>query len=95
MPDNPDAPSGMPYTDTLRAPFLYFETVPGLAYYNGIISVTLTAGRNWVGQDGAMVDEQVVVAYLRCNIPAAISLRDALDKALLLAAPPAGEGKAN
>jgi hypothetical protein len=41
------------------------------------------------------MNEQVVVAYLRGNILAAQSLRDAIDKALLLASPPAGEGKAN
>jgi hypothetical protein len=35
-----------------------------------------------------------VVAYLRGNVPAALSLRQAIDKALLLAAP-TQEGKAN
>ena len=40
------------------------------------------------------MNDQVVTAYLRGNIPAAISLRDAIDKALLLAAP-TQEGKAN
>jgi len=47
--------------------------------------------------DGKVLNEQVVVAYLRGNVQAALSLRHALDSALLLAAPPAqgSEGKAN
>jgi hypothetical protein len=50
-----------------------------------------------VGPDGAVITDQVVTAYLRGNIHAAANLRDAIDNALLLAAPPAqgSEGKAN
>jgi hypothetical protein len=40
------------------------------------------------------MNDQVVVAYLRGNVQAAINLREAIDKALLLAAP-TQEGKAN
>jgi hypothetical protein len=63
---------------------------------NGIVNLTLTAGRTWIGPEG-VVNDQVVVAYLRGNIQAALSLRRAIDDALLLAAPPAqgSETKAN
>jgi hypothetical protein len=44
--------------------------------------------------DGGVVNDQVVIVYLRGNILAALSLRQALDNALLLAAP-TPEGKAN
>jgi hypothetical protein len=37
-------------------------------------------------KDGVSVTDAVAVAHLRCNIPAAIELRAALDSALLLAA---------
>jgi hypothetical protein len=49
-----------------------------------VVNLTLAANRTWIGQDGAIVNEQVVVA--------ALSLRDSLDKAMLLAAP-TPEGK--
>ena len=40
-----------------------------------------------LGSDGGVVNDQVVIVYLRGNILAAISLRQVLDNALLLAAP--------
>jgi hypothetical protein len=46
------------------------------------------------GKDGAALNEQVVVAHLRGNVQAALSLRDSVNKALLLAAP-TPEGKTN
>jgi hypothetical protein len=44
--------------------------------------------------DGAAKNDLVVVAYLRGNLQAALSLRNAIDAALLLAAPTTEE-KAN
>ena len=58
---------------------------------NGVISITLSASRTWAGPNG-IVNEQVVVAYLRGNVQAALSLQQAIDNALLLAAP-TPEGK--
>jgi hypothetical protein len=55
----------------------------------GVVNITLSANRTYAGPDGAIVNEQTVVAYLRGNIPAALSLRQAIDNALLLAAPTA------
>ena len=106
MADNPDArPKEQPTTpqvkdadivaipDVPHAPFIFFEMTPALGHTNGIINLTLSANRVTVGPNG-VINEQVVVAYLRGNIQAALSLRRAIDDALLLAAP-AGEGKAN
>jgi len=56
-------------------------------FTNGVISITLTTNRNYAGPDGAVVNEQIVVAYLRGNIPAGLNLKQAIDNALLLAAP--------
>jgi len=53
-----------------------------------------SANRTYVGPNGAIVNEQVVVAYLRGNVQAALSLKAAIDGALLLAAP-TPEGKSN
>jgi|SRR6516165_11411799 len=91
MTDNPNPPAekvtAVPISDTPHAPFIFFENAPAFGFTNGVISITLSANRTYVGPDGAVVNEQTVVAYLRGNIPAALSLRQAIDNALLLAAP--------
>jgi hypothetical protein len=97
MADNPDARPKegvvIPVSDTAHAPFIFFEGAPAFGFTNGVVNITLSANRTWVGS-GGVVNDQVVVAYLRGNIPAALSLRQAIDSALLLAAP-TQEGKAN
>jgi hypothetical protein len=50
------------------------------------VNVTLSANRTYIA-DGVVVNEQVVVAHLRGNVQAALSLRKAIDDALLLAVP--------
>jgi hypothetical protein len=72
-----------------HAPFLYFEDASAFGHINGIIRVTLEATRLYpeAGEHGAKI-ERVVVGHLRMNIPAARSLRAALDGALFLATPP-------
>jgi hypothetical protein len=95
--DNPDThPKEPPHplTDVPHAPLIFFEGTPGFGFVSGVISITLTAHRTLVGAGGKLTTDQLVVAYLRGSVPAARILRDALDRALLLAAP-TGEGKAN
>jgi hypothetical protein len=88
MADNPEGQSNViPVIDVAHAPFLFFENVFAFGFTNGVASATLSANRTWVDQDGKVVNDQVVVAYLRGNIPAFLSLRQAIDNALLLAAP--------
>ena len=96
MADNPDARQQvmLSVADVPHAPFIYFEIAPTLGHANGVINVTLTAGRAYPGKDETIINEQVVVAYLRGNVPAFMSLRQAINDAMLLAAP-AQEGKAN
>jgi hypothetical protein len=98
MADNPEARPAqvplIPVSDTPHAPFIFYEWAPAFGFTNGVVNLTLAANRTWVGPDGAALNEQVVVAYLRGNVQAALSLRDSIDKALLLAAP-APEGKTN
>ncbi len=76
------------------APFLYFESAPVFGAMSGIIQITLEAGRLMPGSNGPTAD-RVVVAHLRMNRDGALSLRAALDQALLLSARPAGGQKAN
>ena len=98
MADNPDTRPKegtiVPVSDTPHAPFIFYENAPAFGFTNWIINLTLSANRTWLGSDGGVVNDQVVIAYLRENILAALSLRQALDNVLLLAAP-TPEGKAN
>jgi hypothetical protein len=74
-----------------HAPFLYFEDASAFGHLSGIIRVTLEAARiiPAPGNRGVVTD-RVIVAHLRMNIPAALSLKAAIDGALLLATPAAG-----
>ena len=98
MADNPEARPGkvpaVAISDTPHAPFIFYENAPAFGFTNGVVNITLSANRTYAGPDGAIVNEQVVVAYLRGNVPAALSLRQAIDSALLLAAP-TGQDKAS
>jgi hypothetical protein len=99
MADNPDTSLGkvamiIPVNDVLHAPFIFYEGAPAFGHTNGVINLTLSATRTCVGPDGGPKNDHVVVAYLRGNIQAAISLRQAIDAALLLAAPTT-EGKSH
>jgi hypothetical protein len=98
MADNPEArrPEGLiiPVSDTTHAPFIFYEVAPAFGFTNGVVNVTLSANRTWIGSDGKVMNEQVVVAYLRGNVQAALSLKQAIDSALLLAAP-TGQDKAS
>jgi hypothetical protein len=91
----PSVEGGVSAIASAHAPFLYFESAPAYAHLNGIIRVTLTASRD-IPILGAPKpgNDQVIVAHLRMNIPAAQALRAVLDSALqmaaLTAAPPAG-----
>jgi hypothetical protein len=96
MADDPDTrpPVIIPFSDTPHAPFIFYEGAPAFGFTNGVVNLTLSANRTYASKDGSIVNEQVVVAYLRGNVQAAINLRQAIDNALLLAAP-TQEGKAN
>lgn len=84
-----DTPAkSVPIIDAPHAPFVYYEGAAALGFSVGVVNITLAANRTWIGEDGA-VNEQVVTAYLRGSIPAALSLRAAIDAALLLAQAPA------
>jgi hypothetical protein len=50
-----------------------------------ILNVTLEANRYTVDAAGAPVRDRVVVAHLRMSVPAALSLKNAIEAALLLA----------
>jgi hypothetical protein len=91
MVDEPKLPL---IVDAPHAPFIFFENAPMFSFMNGVVCVTLSANRTWIDAHG-VANEQVVVAYLRGNVQAARGLRDAIDRALLMGAPPEGKGQTN
>jgi hypothetical protein len=77
-------------------PILYFDGAPCLSHLKGVIGITLTVTGGVPTESGGVDSVASIVAYLKCNVPAAISLRHALDQALLLAQPVENpDGKAN
>lgn len=94
---NPASSPIIEVADTPHAPFIFFENAAAFGFTNGVVNLTLSANCTFIGPDGTVQNKQVVVAYLRGNIPAALSLRGAIDNALLLAAPtdPRSKGAAN
>jgi hypothetical protein len=80
-------------TDRDGAPIIYFDGVGPYGRYNGIVHMTLGAYKHvptGPGEDDVRAD-LVATAFLRCNVEGAMALRDALDAALLMAAPVEGE----
>jgi hypothetical protein len=81
----PSIEGGISAIASAHAPFLYFENAPAFGHMNGVIRITLTASRIIPGD--AASQDHVIIAHLRMSVPAAVSLKNAKDGALLLAAP--------
>ena len=66
-PDKPEqiAPPKLTITDSALAPYVFFDGAPSFGYLNGIVNVTLVAGRHLL-KDGVPTADFVAVAYLRC-----------------------------
>jgi hypothetical protein len=85
---SPTAPAPLQRFEAVQPPPLHLvDGVDGFAHYNGIVHVALTQLRFGAVEEGRLHSEFVVVANLRMNLVAARNLREALDKALLMAAP--------
>ena len=92
MIDKPKQPAAalLPMSDSgsANAPMIYFENVPTFGHMEGVIRITLTADRIYLGKpNDAIGVDRVVVAHLRSSRASAIKLRDAIDSALLLTNP--------
>jgi hypothetical protein len=83
-------------TGSANAPFLFFDEAGMFGFSDGIIRITLTATRVLPQSSPlpnvlyAVNRDRVVVAHLRISIPAAISLKDAIEGAILMSRPVAG-----
>jgi len=94
MTDDRALPAGsrteLTVIDPGNAPIIFFEGAPNFGSNFGIINVTLAANRHLI-VDGKVNADVIAVAFLRCNVGAAMALRKALDDALLLGAETEGE----
>jgi len=70
-----------------HAQFLYIDRASTYGANHSILNITLEADRNMIDAAGAPARDRVVVAHLRMSIPAALSLKAAIEGALLLAQP--------
>jgi hypothetical protein len=100
MTDRPTATSSeetfTPVEDLPRAPIIYFDHCPTLGNAQGLINVMLAASVVMPAGGTTTQVVPVAVAHLRCSTAAAIQLRDAIDKALLIGAPVGQpQGKSN
>jgi hypothetical protein len=86
----PSTPRGVEEISAIpsaHAPFLYFDRASTYGARHSILNVTLEANRYTVDAAGAPVRDKVVVAHLRMSVPAASSLKAAIEAALRVAQP--------
>ena len=81
----------VPYIDRDRAPVIFFDQSPAVAFANGVVGLTVSADVFVVAAGGQVCTEHAVVAHLKTSVAGAKALRAMLDKALLMAEPVAGE----
>lgn len=74
-------------SDVPHAPVIFFENAPCLGHVGGNVNITLSTQLTVLGPDRKAISQEVAVAYLRCNVIAAKSLRAAIDQALLAMEP--------
>jgi hypothetical protein len=84
------SPQKISVNDSRNAPIIYFDGAPNFGNFNGVVNITLAAGRHLLF-DGQVTTDAVAVAFLRCNPQGAMELRNALDQALLLGAKVEGQ----
>ncbi len=74
--------------DAPHAPIVFFDGAPNSGNNNGVVNITLAVSCPLPTADNGVDRNLQVAAYLRCSIPAAIDLRNAINNALLIAATP-------
>lgn len=92
MSDQPNMKAGsreISLAASTNAPFIYFEEALAFGHLNGIVLITLEAQRI-IPNPQAVIIDRVIVAHLRMNVVAALSLKKAIEDALLLATPAVG-----
>ena len=86
MADDANKPAIAKVFDRTHAPIIFFDEAPVFTNYNGLIGVSLTANLSLPDGKGGVSNDQVATAFLRGNIQALLSLKGAIESALLLGA---------
>ncbi|MCW5676272.1 MAG: hypothetical protein KIT15_16985 [Xanthobacteraceae bacterium] len=68
-------------------PIIYFEHAASFGIFNGVVRLTLAAA-TFSGHGDNVQTNVAAVAHLRCNVEAAILLKNQLDAALALVLAP-------
>lgn len=86
-PAGEERPSLIVPVGAAEAPILYFDECTNFGCNNGMVNATLVAAVYTPQADGKVGMEFVVQAHIRTTIAGATGLREALNKALLIAMP--------
>ena len=92
--------SGVAYSESSSAPFIYFDGVSCHGTLHGVIEIELAARIMAPLMDGTVQTKFVPAGRLRCSPAAAAALRDSIDMATRMAEqpqqqPPAAASKLN
>lgn len=82
----PSVAGGLSGIASANAPYIFFDEIGSFGSYNGIAHMSLEALR-FMGVDGQLRTDRVVVAHLRMNLVALKGLKDTISKIELLAEP--------
>ena len=74
----------------IEAPIIYADKVPTVSLNSGIVNLTLAATLTEVTEDDTRRQRLIVVADIKMPLATATSLRDLLDKIILVAQPTPG-----
>jgi hypothetical protein len=74
--------TGVVVVGNSAAPIVYWDGVGTFGTHHGIIQIEVAAGTILPTPDGGTRTEFVVTAHLRCSLNAALTLKDAIEKAI-------------
>jgi hypothetical protein len=83
MTDKPKVTALMKNAAT--APMIYFDGAPTLGLSNSVVEIDLSARVMNLYPENRVMTDNVCVAHLKCSIEAAVTLREAINKALAMA----------
>jgi hypothetical protein len=93
--------SGLAYTESASAPFIFFDGVACYGSSHGIVEIELAARIMSPRSDGGVQVQFVPAGRLRCSLAAAAALRSSIDASIKMAEqpqqqpPPAATSKLN
>ncbi|GIL01248.1 MAG: hypothetical protein BroJett030_11470 [Alphaproteobacteria bacterium] len=84
MPDAPKKSDVIPHVSSDSAPVIYFDIAPVWGVLHGSVQIELAMRRLTHGSNADTIVEWLSTGHIRCSPAAAVSLREAIDKALAM-----------